>query len=312
MIKRSFADEIAGDMAGKGLNRINMIYDTPLYRPPSEANSLIIQVTIGCSHNKCTFCSMYKTKKFRIRSTHEIFNDLEEMAEPYKGIRRIFLADGNALVLKTSELKDILLKIKELFPRCERVGIYSAPKDILRKTVEELKELKECGLGIAYLGIESGSDRILNSIKKGVTSDEMIEAGKRISESEILLSATLISGIGGKDYWEEHAKESARVINAINPDYLGLLTLLVEPGTEMYDLINAGSFELLSPEEVVLETRDLIKNLNLNNCVFRSNHASNYFVLEGTLPDDKGRLLQHLDCILNNNDDFRHEHYRSL
>ena len=312
MIKRSFADVIAGDMAGKGLNRKKMIYDMPLYRPPSEANSLIIQITIGCSHNRCTFCSMYKSKKFRIRSKHEILSDLQEMAESYKGIRRVFLADGNALVLKTSELRDILLKIKELFPICERVGIYSAPKDILRKTVEELKELKECGLGIAYLGIESGSDRILDSIKKGVTSSEMIEAGKRISDSGIKLSATLISGIGGKDNWEEHAKESARVINAINPDYLGLLTLLVEPGTEMYNLVNAGSFELLKPEEVMLETRELIKNLNLRNCVFRSNHASNYFVLEGTLPYDKESLLRQLDEILNSVDDFRHEFYRSL
>lgn len=289
-----------------------MIYDEPLYRPPSEASSLIIQVTIGCSHNRCTFCSMYKNKKFRIRRKHEIFNDLEEMSQSYKGTRRIFLADGNALVLKTSELRDILLKIKELFPGCERVGIYSAPKDILKKTMEELKELKECGLGIAYLGIESGSDRILSDINKGVTSDEMIEAGIRVSNSGILLSTTLISGIGGKHNWKEHAKESARVINEINPDYLGLLTLLVEPGTEMYDLINSGSFELLRPEEIAMETQELIRNLNTRNCVFRSNHASNYFSLEGTLPRDKERLLRQLDNIMNNDDNFRHEYYRSL
>lgn len=289
-----------------------MIYDEPLYRPPSEANSLIIQVTIGCSHNECTFCSMYKSKKFKIRSKHDIFNDLAEMSKYYKRVNRIFLADGNALVLKTSELKDILLKIKELFPYCERVGIYSAPKDILKKTVDELKELKECGLGIAYLGVESGSDRILNSIKKGVTSDEMIEAGMRISDSGIKLSVTLISGLGGKHYWKEHAKESARVINKINPDYLGLLTLLVEPGTEMYNLINAGSFDLLSPEEVALETREFIKNLTLRNCVFRSNHASNYFSLAGTLPYDKERLLRQLDSILNNSNAFKHEYYRRL
>ncbi|HWR62002.1 MAG TPA: radical SAM protein [Clostridia bacterium] len=289
-----------------------MIYDQPLFRPPSEANSLIIQVTIGCSHNKCTFCSMYKSKKFRIRSKADIFTDLEEMAKHYKGVRRIFLADGDALVLKTSDLKDILLKIRELFPGCERIGIYATPKDILNKTVEELTELKEYGLGIVYLGIESGSDKILNDIRKGAGPDEMIEAGKRISSSGIKLSVTLISGIGGKKHWEEHARESARVINEINPDYLGLLTLLVEPGTEMYDLVNSGSFELLSAEEVALETREFIKNLNLRNCVFRSNHASNYFALEGTLPYDKDSLLRQLDGILNNLDDFRHEYYRSL
>ncbi len=289
-----------------------MIYDIPLYRPPSEANSLIIQVTIGCSHNGCTFCSMYKSKKFRIRSKGDIFNDLEEMSKSCKGIRRIFLADGDALILKTADLKDILLKIKELFPNCERVGIYATPRDILNKSAEELKELKEYGLGIAYLGVESGSDRILSAINKGAGSQEIIEAGKRISGSGIKLSVTLISGIGGKECLKEHATESAKVVNEINPDYLGLLTLLVEPGTQMYNMVNDGTFKLLSPEEVALETQILIKNLKLRNCIFRSNHASNYFTLEGTLPNDKNRLLQQLNDVLNNSENFRSEYYRSL
>lgn len=289
-----------------------MIYDEPLYRPPSEAGSLIIQATLGCSHNKCTFCSMYKSKRFRIRSKNEIFGDLEEMAAHYKGIQRIFLADGNALVLKTSGLKEILIKIKELFPGCRRVGIYGAPKDILNKTVEELIELRECGLGIVYLGVESGSDRILEEINKGAASGDMIEAGKRISHSGIKLSVTLISGIGGKKHWREHAEESARVINEISPDYLGLLTLLVEPGTGIYERIKEGSFELLSAEEIVLETRVLLEKLDVENCVFRSNHASNYFSLKGNLPYDKALLLEQLDHILNDCGCFKDEYHRSL
>lgn len=289
-----------------------MIYDEPLYRPPSEAYSLIIQVTIGCSHNKCSFCGMYKSKKFRIRSKSDIFRDLEEMAARYNKVRRIFLADGDALVLKTQDLKDILQKIRGLFPYCERVGIYATPNDILRKSPEELKTLKEHGIGIVYLGIESGSDRILKDISKGADSRVMIEAGKRLVESGIKLSVTLISGLGGKDGWQEHAKESARVINAINPDYLGLLTLLIEPGTRMYDMVKEGTFKLLSAEEVALETQMLIRNLELENCIFRSNHASNYFSLAGTLPHDKGKLLKQLDNVLNNIEDYSGEYFRRL
>lgn len=289
-----------------------MIYDEPLYRPPSEAYSLIIQVTIGCSHNKCSFCGMYKSKKFRIRSKSDIFRDLEEMAAHYNKVRRIFLADGDALVLKTQDLKDILQKIKELFPYCERVGIYATPNDILRKSPEELKSLKEYGIGIVYLGIESGSDKILKEIGKGANSKDMIEAGKRIVNSGIKLSVTIISGLGGKDDREEHARESAKVINEINPDYLGLLTLIIEPGTRMHDLVQEGTFKLLSTEEVALETQMLIQNLELRNCVFRSNHASNYFSLEGTLPHDKSKLLKQLDVVLNNIEDYSGEYFRRL
>ncbi|QEK12477.1 B12-binding domain-containing radical SAM protein [Crassaminicella thermophila] len=275
-----------------------MRYEGSVFRPPSEAYSLIIQATIGCSHNKCTFCSMYKDKKFRIRDIKEIEEDLEMARNYYSHVKRIFLADGNALVLKTENLEKILLKIKELFPECERVGIYSAPKDILRKSVEELKHLKKLGLGIAYLGVESGSDEILEHIQKGVTSEEIIQAGKRIVSSGINLSVTLISGLGGKEKWLKHAKESARIINEINPHYLGLLTLLIQPGTKIYDEVKNGEFKLLTPKEVVLETKELIENLNVENCIFRSNHASNYVALAGTLPNDKKHLLKQLSSML--------------
>ncbi|SDK19637.1 radical SAM protein [Natronincola ferrireducens] len=290
-----------------------MRYEGSVYRPPSEAYSLIIQVTIGCSHNQCTFCSMYKDKNFRIRSLEEIIEDLHRARNHYEKVKRIFLADGNALVLKNQDLKGILLKIQELFPECERVGIYSSPKDILRKSGEELKELRDCGLAIAYLGVESGSDRILRNIKKGVNAKEMVEAGQRIVASGIKLSITLISGLGGKENWREHAIESAKVINVINPDYLGLLTLLVDPHTEIHREIQEGRFQLLSPQEVMMETEELLKSLKVENCIFRSNHASNYVALAGTLPQDKERLLQEIRAVIDGEDeDYKYEGLRRL
>ncbi len=289
-----------------------MRYEGNIFRPPSEAYSLIIQVTIGCSHNRCTFCSAYRDDIFRIRKLDEIVQDLKEARSYYSRVKRIFLADGNALILKTSDLKKILQTIKELFPECERVGVYSGPKDILGKTVEELKELKELGLGIAYLGVESGSDSILDHIQKGVTSAQMIEAGKKMVQSGIELSITLISGLGGKEKWLEHARESARVINEINPKYVGLLTLLVRPGTEMYEEVRNEDIQLLTPKEVMLETRELIQNLEVENCVFRSNHASNYVALAGTLPQDKQKLLTQLDEMIKHNYKGKEEIFRRL
>ncbi len=272
-----------------------MRYEGSLYRPPSEAYSLIVQATIGCTHNKCTFCSMYKDKQFRIRSTYEIIEDFKIGRERYRYVKRIFIADGDALAIKTEELVKILSFIRESFPECERVGIYGSPKAILSKTDEELKRLKCLGLGIVYLGVESGSENILKKINKGVTREEMVKAGRRVVESGIELSITLISGIGGKKDSQEHAIESAKIINEINPSYVGLLTLIVEEGTPLYDDVQKGEFILLTPKEVLLETKEMVTNLNVNNCIFRSNHASNYVALKGTLPQDKDIILSQID-----------------
>lgn len=287
-----------------------MRYEGAVYRPPSEAYSLIIQVTLGCSHNKCTFCNMYKDKKFKIRKLNDIFEDLEMAREYYKTVKRVFLADGDALILKTEDLEAILIKIKELFPECDRIGIYGTPKDILRKSEEELIKLRDLGLDIIYLGIESGSDVILKDVKKGVTASEMIEAGKKVKRTGIKLSVTIISGLGGKEKWMEHAVESAKVVSSINPDYVGLLTLMVESETEIYEKIVSKELTLLSPIEVMMETREFIKNLDVDNCVFRSNHASNYAPLAATLNEDKERLLKQIDGIIENGSGFKEEYFR--
>lgn len=272
-----------------------MRYEGALYRPPSEAYSLIVQATIGCSHNKCTFCSMYKDKKFRIRSVDEIVEDLIEGRRRYRQVKRIFLADGDALIIKTQDLIKIFKAINELFPECERIGIYGSPKSILIKEKGELKELNSMGLGIVYLGLESGSDEILKRINKGVTSKDMIEAGRKIVDSGIELSVTLISGIGGKEYSKIHALESGRVLNEMKPDYIGLLTLLLEEGTQLYEEVQEGKFQVLTPIEVLEETRILVEGLNVDNCIFRSNHASNYVPLRGTLMKDKELILRDID-----------------
>ncbi|MCF6462490.1 radical SAM protein [Clostridium sp. Cult1] len=276
-----------------------MKYEGALYRPPSEAYSLIVQATIGCSHNKCTFCSMYKGKNFRIRSTEEIMEDLIIGRKHYRNVKRVFLADGDALVIKTEELIKILQGIEVLFPECERVGIYGSPRSILNKSQEELLELKALGLGIVYLGLESGSDKILKDIKKGVNSAQMIEAGRKIVGANIELSVTLISGIGGKVNSELHAVESAKILNKMKPHYIGLLTLLLEEDTQLYKEVLEGRFQLLTPREVLKETRILVEGLEINNCIFRSNHASNYVSLRGTLMKDKKLILDQIDEGLN-------------
>lgn len=289
-----------------------MRYEGSIYRPPSEAWSLIVQATIGCSHNKCSFCSMYKDKKFRIRSIEDIIQDISEASMQYKSIKRIFLADGDALMIKTAELLKILEHIRNTIPECERVGIYASPRSIMLKSHEDLKLLREAGLGIAYLGLESGSNEILKSINKGADSQEIVETGQKVKEAGILLSVTLISGLGGKQLWKEHALESAKAINKMKPDFLGLLTLMVEPGTKLYEEVSEGSFKLLTPQEIAAETLELLKNLDCEGCIFRSNHASNYLSLKGTLNRDRELLINQLQEAIEGELDFKEEYLRGL
>lgn len=295
----------------KGL--ILMRYEGTVYRPPSEAGSLIIQLTIGCARNTCTFCAMYKEKNFRVRKLEEVVEDLHMARQYYSSIpiKRIFLADGDALIVKTEDLLYILDKCHEIFPEAERISAYGAPKDVLLKTPQELKKLKQAGLDMIYVGVESGDDQVLIDVCKGATAAEMIEAGQKLKEAGMIVSMTLISGLGGRKLLKEHAVNSAAVISAIKPEYVGFLTLMVEQGTPMFDQLQKGEIELLKPEEVLEEMKLFISNVDSEGTVFRSNHASNYIPLGGTLNKDKEKLLKQIEEAEKRNV-YKPESYRGL
>lgn len=269
------------------------IYEGSIWRPPSEARSLILQATIGCSSNQCTFCGSYKKKTFRIKSLDQLKADIYLVKPSYKNVNRIFLADGDALIIKTNQLLDTLDFLYEAFPRLERVGVYASPQNLLQKSVDELIQLKEHGLGIIYLGVETGLNLLLEKVKKGVTREQMITAGSKIVQSGIPLSVTIIIGLGGPGHSEQHAKETASILNKINPDYTGALTLMLVEGTELHKEYKKGAFTLLTPKETLQEMYWLIESLNCKT-VFRSNHASNYLPIGGDLPEDKDNLLNQI------------------
>lgn len=290
-----------------------MKYEGLIYRPPSEAYSLLLQVTIGCSHNKCTFCSMFKAKNFRVRKMEEIFADLDEARAYYRHVGRIFLCDGDALCLSMDKLMAILGYIREKFPECERVGVYGSPRDVLLKTPEELETLRDAGLSIIYIGAESGSDKVLLDVCKGATAEEIITAIRRIEDAGIKSSVTFISGLAGRDNWEEHAVMTGKMISEAQPSYVGFLTLMVEEGTPLADDVKNGKFKLLTPEEVLAEAALMIQNINVEKtCVFRSNHASNYVSLAGNLPEDKDAMLALLRRAMEDKGMLKDERFRAL
>ena len=273
-------------------------YEGTLYRPPSEARSLIVQATIGCSNNTCTFCSMYKEKSFRIRPIDEIIKDFETGREMYRFVQRIFIADGDALIMPMEYWKTILDTIQRLFPECERVTCYATAKSILKKSIDELIYLRNNGLAMVYMGLESGSDEILTRINKGITSKQMIEAANMLHEAEIDISVTAINGLGGSELLVHHAEETGKVLSKMKPSYIGLLTLLIEPGTPLYDQHNMGDFKLLTAEEVLWEIKIIIENCDCPGSVFRANHASNFLPLKGTLNRDKEYLISQINQAL--------------
>ena len=288
------------------------MYDMPLYRPPSEANSLIIQATLGCSHNKCSFCSMYKGKKFTIKPLEQIKEEILEFRKIYTYVQRIFIADGDALIIPMNDLRELLKFIKNTFKECTRVTMYASPKSIRLKTIDELRELKNLGLEMVYMGIESGSEEILKYINKGATRDEIIQAGKKIKESDIKLSATIISGIGGKEKTNLHAKDTGSIISIIKPNYVGVLSLMIEKNTEIEEKVKNGELEILSSFEILKEIKEILKNINTDEkIIFRSNHASNYVSLKGTLPIDKDRLIEDINWCIENSY-IKNEKNRSL
>jgi len=273
-----------------------MRYEGMVIRPPSEADSYILQVTYGCSHNRCTFCGTYRDKPFRARPIQEVLEDIALAQSQVPDTRRVFLADGNALVLGTQRLITILDALASAFPLLRRVGIYANARDILGKTDAELAELQQRKLEIVYLGLESGSDEVLRRVHKGITAAEMVEAVQKLRRATIRTSVIALLGLGGKELSGEHAQQTGRVVSAMNPEYLSMLTLMLIPGTELHRQWQDGTFELPEPPELLGELRQVIAATDgLTRCVFRTNHASNYLPLAGTLSRDKARLLAALD-----------------
>ena len=289
-----------------------MRYYGDVYRPPSEARSLIVQVTYGCSHNTCAFCSMYKAKRFAVRPLEEVLEDFREARRIYPRVDKIFLADGDALVRKAGELETILDTIRELFPECRRVTSYASPSSIRIRTDEELRTLREKGLTMVYMGLESGCDDVLKLMRKGHGAAEIVEMGQKVRRNGMALSVTAITGLGGPALMERHALETAEAFNAMNPEYIGMLTLMVEPETPLYDWVREGSFQLLTPPQVLEETRLLVEHLDSPGSVFRMNHASNYLSLRGTLNGDQAAMLATIDQAEHDLSRLRPESWRGL
>lgn len=278
-----------------------MRYDSDLlYRPPGEWKSYLLQCTIGCSNNQCTFCGMYKEKKFRIRPVEEILEDID-MALAYYGpnLERVFLMDGDAIIIKTEDMLKILNKLYANFPKLQKVTVYAGPRSTLSKTPEELKMLHEAGLSRAYLGVESGSNAVLDFIHKGVNADEMLLAGQRLVEAGIDLWVTVILGMTGEGGdWEEHIRATAEMINAMKPRHLSAMTFAPAKGTPLGEDVLAGRFTVCSADHVLEECRMLIELLDVDPLHFTSNHASNYLPLKGGLPEDKAKFLSLIDQAL--------------
>jgi radical SAM superfamily enzyme YgiQ (UPF0313 family) len=291
-----------------------MRYYGTVVRPPSEARSYILQVTYGCSHNECIFCGTFMDKPFRVRPEAEVMEDIKMAGLYMPDTRRVFLADGNALVLSNRRLIPILDALSAAFPNLERVGIYGHALDILRKSEQELKELLARKLSIIYLGMESGNDEVLKRAKKGVTAQENIEAVRKAQAAGLKVSAIAILGLGGVDMWREHAVDTGRGVSAMDPAYFSLLTLMVVRGTELARMVTAGEFVVPEPMEMLREVRVTIEHIEgVSHCVFRTNHASNYLPLAGTLPQDKERLLETIDLALAQGESIlRPEYLRGL
>lgn len=271
-------------------------YDSPVFRPPSEAYSFILRLTRGCAHNKCTYCNMYRGVPFQVLTDEEIERQIR-MATEYNGagVRRVFLADGDALVLSTERLLKVLATLRRLFPNFERASSYAAPKDILRKSPEELRQLQEAGLKLLYYGMESGDTKTLTDIKKGVDGPQSIEVGKRAIAAGMELSVMVILGIAGREGSKRHALATAAALSAIRPTYLGAISLMLYRGSELKAQFERGEFHPLPPAGLMEELYQMIEHLDLpetEQCLFRSNHISNYVPLKATLPKEKPQLLK--------------------
>lgn len=303
-----------------------------IIRPPSEHDSYYLPLTSGCSNNSCTFCN-FSFSNLGIRELDDVKQEIDAMSayvnsrmlmpgqprvvyyilQEWDG-RKVFLQDGDALVYPYPKLLSALQYLNQKFPKIQRIASYATPQDVLRRTVSELKALKEQKLGILYMGVESGDDDVLRRIQKNATHDQMVEAAQKVKEAGILLSMTVILGLGGVKGSERHVSETARILTEMDPDYAGALTLTLIPGTALYKEWESGEFELITPFDSLRELKGLVENSTFTNCFFSSMHASNYFAIRGTLPKDKDKLLKQLNVLLSRKDPhlLRPEYMRGL
>jgi len=289
-----------------------MDYQGNIFRPPSEARSILLQITTGCSHNKCSFCGMYKGSRFSIKDDKTIMADIDFAARNYRNQRRLFLCDGDALILPQKRLVKILSAIQTKLPWVRRIGTYANTKCIKRKSPEELDELHDLGLTMAYMGLESGDNVTLQNINKGSDAERMIEMGQKIRTSGIKLSITVLLGIAQKERSHIHAKESGRVLSAIDPEYVGALTLMLTPGTPLFQASQEGKFYLLNSMEMLEELRLMLASTELTKGYFHANHASNYLPIKAKLPRDKIATLKLIDEALKGRVTLKPEYMRGL
>ncbi|MBC7247504.1 MAG: radical SAM protein [Actinobacteria bacterium] len=273
-------------------------YEEPLFRPPCEAGSLIVQVTLGCPHNRCAFCNMYKVKKYRVRDPEEVKAELRRARLAFPYVETIFLADGNTIAMNSEKLADIIRYIRDLFPEVRRISSYGGARFLKGKPVKALRMLREAGLDIIYFGLESGDDETLARMEKGVDSRGMIEAARRVKEAGIDLSVYVLLGLGGEERWRQHAENTAHVLNAMQPQYIRPRTLYLLPGMPLYDDARAGLFREASGETVMRELQVMLSLLDLEDTWFLSDHISNYVPVYGHLPEDREKMLRTVEMAL--------------
>lgn len=289
-----------------------MHYQGNIIRPPSEAESIILQVTVGCSHNKCTFCGTYKDKRFTIKDDSTILGDILFASKHMRGQDKAFLMDGDALIIPQKKLTWILDRIQEHLPWVKRVGAYANSKSIKMKSPEELIELREKGLGILFMGVETGDDEVLKDIHKGSSAQNLINMGRKVIDAGIKLSVTVLLGIAGRERSLQHAKATGELLSAMDPDYVGALTVMLMPDTPLYEDFRKGRFELPSEREFLLELREMIANTNLSKGMFFSNHASNYLPVKAMYPEGKQQAIDQIDSALKGEIGLRPEWMRAL
>jgi radical SAM superfamily enzyme YgiQ (UPF0313 family) len=275
-----------------------MHYEGDCIRPPPEANSILLQVTLGCSHNKCTFCGTFKTKQFRIKDDEIILSDILFASKNIKSWDKVFLMDGDALIIPQNRLIWILDKIKEHLPWVKRVGAYANTKSISMKSSQELLALRDKGLGILYLGVETGDDEVRERIVKGSSAKHCLEMGRKVKDAGILLAALVILGIAGKEKSIEHARATGEILSCIDPDFASALTLILIPGTPVYKQRERGEFEMPDETGLLREMREMIEYINVSHCLFSSNHASNYLTVREWFPEGKQKVLDLIDSAM--------------